>query len=242
MILNEKKPLVIAHRGVSDGKLIENTLPAFERAVTVGADYIEIDIRKTADGQLICYHDAILNGKKVKHMTYPALNRMTQAYGWNIPLLEEVICLCAGKINLNFELKETGLESQILSLIEKYDIYENVLITSYHDVVLKAVKMQCSAVRTGLVVGRKQKMMQDLYPERRLLRLRADVVCCHHRLLRKGFLRRMQKLDIPVYVWTVNKRRLMIKLVHEQVAGIITDEVTLCKNIVHDDGLFSKKK
>jgi len=77
--------LVIAHRGASL-ELPENTLPAFERAIEMGADAIELDVRADAGGRLVITHDAVVRGA---------------AY----PMLEEAIELCRGRIPLMVELK-----------------------------------------------------------------------------------------------------------------------------------------
>ena len=77
--------LVIAHRGAS-WEVPENTLPAFERAIEMGADAIELDVRADADGRLVVTHDAVVRGA---------------AY----PTLEEAVELCRGRIPLMVELK-----------------------------------------------------------------------------------------------------------------------------------------
>jgi len=75
--------LVIAHRGASSD-LPENTLPAFERAIALGADYVEFDVRAARDGSLVVCHDPPLGGE---------------------PRLEEVVELLAGRIGIMCELK-----------------------------------------------------------------------------------------------------------------------------------------
>jgi glycerophosphoryl diester phosphodiesterase len=75
--------LVIAHRGAS-WNLPENTLPAFERAVEIGADYVELDLHAAADGSLVVCHDPPRGGE---------------------PTLEEVVDLLRGRIGIMCELK-----------------------------------------------------------------------------------------------------------------------------------------
>ena len=77
--------IVIAHRGAS-WDLPENTLPAFERAIEVGADFVELDVRADAAGRLVVTHDAPRRGG---------------AY----PMLEDVLDLCRGRIGVMAELK-----------------------------------------------------------------------------------------------------------------------------------------
>ena len=74
---------VIAHRGAS-AELPENTLPAFERAIELGADFVELDVHAAADGSLVVCHDPPRGGE---------------------PRLEEVVELCAGRVGIMCELK-----------------------------------------------------------------------------------------------------------------------------------------
>ena len=73
----------IAHRGAS-AELPENTLPAFERAIEVGADFVELDVHATPDGRLVVCHDPPRGGE---------------------PRFEEAVELCAGRIGIMCELK-----------------------------------------------------------------------------------------------------------------------------------------
>jgi glycerophosphoryl diester phosphodiesterase len=98
---------VIAHRGAS-AELQENTLPAFERAIELGADYVELDVQASCDGGLVVFHDL-------------DLDRLTPARGplraqplaalreLGIPTLEEVLELSAGRIGVMAELKSPHL-------------------------------------------------------------------------------------------------------------------------------------
>jgi glycerophosphoryl diester phosphodiesterase len=78
------RPLVIAHRGAS-WELPENTLPAFERAIEVGADYVEFDVHSDADSRLVVTHEP--------------------PRGPGLPTLDEVLELCRGRIGVMVELK-----------------------------------------------------------------------------------------------------------------------------------------
>ena len=79
------RPLVIAHRGAS-WDLPENTLPAFQRAIELGADFVEFDVHASADGTLVVAHDRP-DGRSV------------------LPTVAEVLDLCRGRIGVMVELK-----------------------------------------------------------------------------------------------------------------------------------------
>ena len=84
----------------------ENTIAAFTNAIDVGADMIEFDVRRTRDGELIAFHDAVVGGgAPVSGLTR---DEIEAAAGVRPPLLAEVLRACAGRIRLDVELKEDG--------------------------------------------------------------------------------------------------------------------------------------
>ena len=101
---------VIAHRGASWDER-ENTLPAFERAIAVGADYVELDVQMSADGALVVFHDLDLD--RLTPLTGPLRRRpLAELQEVDIPTLEEVIELTRGRIGVMAELKSAHLYSR----------------------------------------------------------------------------------------------------------------------------------
>ena len=92
--------MVAAHRGVAAGAA-QNTIAAFTNAIEVGADMIEFDVRRTRDGELIAFHDAVAGGVPVSGLTR---DEIEAAAGVRPPLLAEVLRVCAGRIRLDVEL------------------------------------------------------------------------------------------------------------------------------------------
>ena len=98
---------VIAHRGAS-GEEQENTLPAFERAIELGADYVEFDVQAASDGGLVVFHDLTLD--RLTADRGPLRTRPLAALReLGIPTLEEVLELTAGRIGVMAELKSPWL-------------------------------------------------------------------------------------------------------------------------------------
>lgn len=99
--------LVIAHRGASADER-ENTLPAFERAIEVGADYVELDVQASADGVLVVFHD--LNLGRLTPLRGPLRRRRAaELREVGVPMLEEVLELTRGRIGVMAELKSAYL-------------------------------------------------------------------------------------------------------------------------------------
>ena len=122
---------VIAHRGAHDG-IPENTLPAYQRAIELGADFVEVDVRLTADGVPVSLHSPelskVIPGAKGKVGDYlwDELRKFDlgarhgqEWQGTRIPKISEVLKLCQGRCGVYFDLKEAPLE-ELLPLVRRY--------------------------------------------------------------------------------------------------------------------------
>ena len=119
--------LVVAHRGASS-VAPENTLEAFAKAIELGADMIEFDVRRGADGRLVISHDPLPPP--------------------DVPTLAQVVELCAGRIAFDVELKEPGLEEEALRVVSRGDF----VVTSVLEEAVAATKRLRPDVRTGLLL------------------------------------------------------------------------------------------
>ena len=134
MILNDKK-IVIAHRGASN-VTPENTLKSFKKAIELGADYIEFDVHRTKDGEIVIMHDSstfATTGHKgsIRRMTLEELKELDCGEGEKIPTLQEVIDLAKGKIGLQIEIKAKSLADSLVSLLRSENLIESTLISSF---------------------------------------------------------------------------------------------------------------
>ncbi len=110
----KKRFLIIAHRGASAYEP-ENTLRAFRKALEMGADAIELDVRQSADGVIVVVHDEDLKriagiGKRVRECTYSELSQIRVLGSEPIPKLEDVLSEFGNRIPLFIEVKEAGFE------------------------------------------------------------------------------------------------------------------------------------
>lgn len=222
-------PLVIAHRGASALASHENTLEAFQIAIDIKADMAEFDIRKTKDNQLVVFHDRELDGTSVSELTYSQMNELAAKENYRIPLLEEVLKLCKGKIYLDVEIKETGFEDRVLDMLLKrfgYS-YDEFSIKSFEDKVPLRVKQLDERVRTGLLLGKSKltlaKRLSEYFPLKRLKDCRADFVSPEYHFLTWTFIRRMKLTGYDIYAWTINEAGLMKKMERKGIDAVITD-------------------
>jgi len=217
--------LVIAHRGAwgpaAPTAPAENTLDAFEAAIALGADMIELDVRRTRDGELIVYHDARVKTVPTSSMRYEALRvRGTRS---RPPRLEDVLALTKDRIALNLEVKEHGYVEETIDLLRPFGL-EQFVLTSFLDEVVHDAKALAPELRTGLVIAT---------GFRRALKVRleasgADWLALHRRLADPTALASAAAAGVPCVIWTVNASRALDRyLGHPAVEGVITDRPAL---------------
>lgn len=129
---------VVAHRGAHNG-IPENSLPAYEKAIELGCDFVEIDVRTTKDGELISVHNSRIDryvtndSGKVSAKTLAELKKLdigarigAKWTGTRIPTVEEILQLCKGRIGIYLDLKDVAIP-QLYALIKKYKMENDVL-------------------------------------------------------------------------------------------------------------------
>ena len=228
-----KGKLIIAHRGDAS-RAVENTVSAFEKAIELGADMIEFDVRRTKDKILVVFHNRGNLRQLVKEMSWQSLQRMNKRKNLEIPKLEDVLRSIKGKVQFDIELKEIGYEKEAIELILKYLDKNEFIITSFHDSSISRIKENYPDVKTGLLLG-VQKPREILRSKLSILKLgkrleisRADFFLPHALLVKLGFLKKAKDFGKPCIVWGVNRKKMMEKMLRdERVLGIITDRLEM---------------
>lgn len=154
-----QQPFIVAHRGMS-ALAPENTMPAFELAVEMGIELIELDVHASKDGIPVVIHDYIVDRTtdgtgKVRDLTLEELKQLTanktdyderkdnydQYPEAKIPTLEEVLQYIQNTdVVLLIEFKGVGFEEDVVQLIEHYDMVADVYITSFNLDALKRIQ------------------------------------------------------------------------------------------------------
>lgn len=230
---------VTAHRG-SSMDAPENTLEAVEIAIEQMADYAEIDVQLSADGVVILMHDSSLKrvarvNRRVSSMTWDELQQVDVGSWFSkefeetrIPSLEQVMEASKGRINLNIELKNIGpdtkLASQVVQLIEDFEMEEQCVITSTRLGYLKFVKELNPHIRTGYIVS---AAYGDYYSgdEIDFISLRASFVT-------PRLVEAVHELGKGVHAWTVNSKSELERMRMLGVDNVITDYPILAKDIL----------
>ncbi len=232
---------VTAHRGYS-AVYPENTIPAFKGAIQVGADWAELDVQQTADGEVIVMHDSNLKrttglDKEVWQVTWDEIKDLDNGSWFDkkyqtvrIPTLEEVLKVCRGKIHLNIEIKPSGhdkdLEEQVAKLLKKYHMRDTCVVSSLKYDSLRKIKQADDSIETAYITSVSYGNFTDLKY--------ADGYSVESTLLSKSFVNKAQKAGKQIYVWTVNSEERLEKVVGMGIDNVITDDPVMAKELIYE--------
>lgn len=142
----------------------ENTLLSFKRAIDIGVDWIEFDLRESKDGVLVVIHDETVdrttNGKgKVSDMTFEQLQKLDAGNGQKIPSLQQVVDVARGKVKMDMEIKVEGIENDVVDAIQKNDVVEQSMVSSFIYGSIKVVYETDSNIATAAIMS---KLPEDI--------------------------------------------------------------------------------
>ena len=215
------KKLIGGHRG-SPKKAIENTLESFSAAIYEGADFIEFDVRYSKDKKLIIHHNPDLDGKILSKIDYCDILKLSESKGYKVPLLEDVLKLCKGKIKLDIEIKEPETTEETIEKTLLYFKPEDFIITSFHDSVLTKINNKFKGLKKGLLFDDSTKT--DLL--KRIEELKPDFIlpdCNNFDFTVNKLIPFMQPYVRAIY-WNVNSSEEIKKTLENNFTkGIISD-------------------
>ena len=216
---------IISHRGRTSKNSEDNTLEAINNAINVGTDMVEVDIRRTKDFQIICFHDAALNDVLLNDMNYSEIIKLNP----NIPTLEEVLLQSKNKIEVDVEFKEAGYEEEVVSMILDHFNYEDFIIKSFNPYVVKEVKEIDKNLKVGMLLGSEislNQLLEVIYESLFLYNFKAsgaDFISPYYKIFEAGWVSRFVSKGVPVQVWTVNDQDLLKTLIHQDIYSVVTD-------------------
>lgn len=222
----EKEPIVIGHRGAR-GHVIENSLPSIEKAMDLGADAIEIDVFKIADGSIVVFHDDTVDRLTeatgpIEKYTKETLDTLSLEGGVKIPTLQEVLDLIDGKVLLNVELKGVGTAKPVYEILTssanaKWKL-DDFIISSFKWDELEIMRELDPQMPIGILTF---EDIQDAIAEGE--KLNAVAIHPHFKSIDADNVALMHQKNFKIYPWTVNDS-VDIKAVKAlKVDGIITD-------------------
>jgi glycerophosphoryl diester phosphodiesterase len=213
--------LKVGHRGARAYEP-ENTLRSFQKALELGVDAVELDVRRTKDDELVVIHDAEVdrttNGKgAVDELTLREIKKLVTVKGEKIPTLQEALDFLKKKVKVLIELKEIGLEEKVLNLIREQGLEQNVIIVSFHEEVLEKVRGLNDQVETGLIYVRHKN------PIKAALAQGATYLLPLYRFTHTANVKKAHENGLKVIVWTINKEEDVAEYIKKGVDGIASD-------------------
>lgn len=217
----------MGHRGARAYE-IENTLESFRRAVELGANAVELDVRHSKDGKLVLSHDENLKrvfGKNVP-VSEATLTEMKQLTGNKILALEEALLFLRGKVEkILVELKEAGYEKKVLDVIRKEKLQDRIIVVSFHEEVLARVRKLSKKIEVGLIYA---KFRNPLETARKL---DAQYLVPLYRFVHAKDVENAHKNNLKVIVWTINAKEEAREFVAKGVDGIASDKPDILKSV-----------
>ena len=221
--ITNSRPLLIAHRGGA-AAAPENTLAAFQRALALGVDGIELDVRVTRDGTPVVFHDATLTRLTGRRRAIARLAladlRAIRVRGEPIPTLAEVLALVRRRVVVQIEIKAGVPAAPVVRVVQQARAASHVLLSSFAAATVGAARTLAPRIPRLLISG--GETTKALAPL--LARLDAAGVSLDHRAIPSPvFIAELQQRGWRVWCWTVNDPPAMRRLAAWGVDAILSD-------------------
>lgn len=226
-------PWIIAHRG-NASEATENTIAAFESAIRIGADMIEMDIHRLADGELVVFHDDRIGKKELKAIGYGELYEHTLKLHIEIPTFDQVLSVCAGRVRLVVELKN-DCASEVLQVIRNARMgLEEYLLACFDSDILLGLRKVHPGIKTALLtenIGFREA-------QGRLDLVKPNFWAPDQATLDDVTLKSCEEYRIRLLPWTVNDPPTIRRFLSaKSVSGIITDRTREALEIRRELGM-----
>ena len=253
--------LVIAHQG-GDGVWPGDTMYAFEKAVEIGADVLEMDAHITKDGQIVLMHDEKVDRTTdgtglIEDMTLEELKKLDAAYKWSndggltfpyrgqgirVPTLNELFQKYPQmRYVIEIKLTQNPIDKPLCELIRRHNMQSRVLIASFHDTAMQNFRVTCPEVATSASRGEVTKFVilgkvflsGLVAPKYQSIQPPYDPKESYNiPIMTKRFIREAHAKNLHVEPWTVDDPELMKQYIEWGVDGIITDRPDLMVKIL----------
>ncbi len=223
---NQSKFLKIGHRGAM-GYEPENTIRSFQKAIELGVDVIELDVRICKSGEVVVIHDDRVDGTTdgtgfVRDKTLEELKKLDAGKGEKIPLLTEALNAVQKSVMVDIDLKENGTAGPVAEIIRRYILERH---WNYDLFIVSSFLSDELTVFTSLAPNVRISLLGNPSPGLLLLgqKLSATSLSAHHGTITEDFVREAHGKKMEVFVWTVNHEEDIARMKTLGVDGIISD-------------------
>lgn len=229
----------VAHRGAT-GYAPENTIAAFDKGVEMKADYIEIDVQRSKDGELVIIHDNTVDRTTdgtgyVRDLTFEQIRSLDagswkgeQFTGEKIPTFDEILDRYHGKVGILIELKSPelypGIEEQVAQKLIEQNLdkpqNEKIIIQSFNFESMKLTNSLLPKVPIGVLTSNRAHTTEQALKE---FATYADYFNPSYGIVSKELVDQVHSLGMKIQSWTVRSHEAAQFLLDMNVDGIITD-------------------
>jgi len=224
---------VIGHRGAA-GLMPENTLGSFRRAIELGVDAVECDVRRTRDGHLVVLHDATLDrtttgSGPVAEMDLAAVRALDAGGGEPVPMFDELLDLLHGRCGLVCEIKADGAAAPAVQAVGTHDMLDATTFVSFKlDHLREVLQAEPSATAGWILVDPSDADLSQAAAAG------MQLVCVEHRHVQDRAVQAARELGLAVTTWTPNEPADMRRAIAMGVDGITTDRPDVLLDLLGD--------
>jgi glycerophosphoryl diester phosphodiesterase len=263
---NIPHPQVIAHQG-GDGVWPGDTMYAFEKAVEIGADVLEMDAHITKDSQIVLMHDEKVDRTTdgtglIEDLTLPELKQLDAAYKWSnddgktfphrgkgvqVPTLEELFQKFPQmRYVIEIKLTQNPIDKPLCDLIRTHNMQDKVVVASFHDEAMQVFRKTCPEVATSASRGEVTKFVLLgkvflsglIAPQYQSIQPPYDPSeSMNIPIMSRRFIREAHAKNVAVEPWTVDDPQLMKQYIEWGVDGIMTDRPDLMIKVLKELGI-----
>jgi glycerophosphoryl diester phosphodiesterase len=245
--LDGPTPVAMAHRGGAIEHL-ENSMPAFEACVAMGYRYLETDVRVTADGVLVVFHDASLERVtdqkgRVEHLSWEQVSRARIGGREPITPLEDLLGAWPD-VRFNLDIKAAGVLAPLVRTIRRLKVGDRICLASFSDARLAAARRLLGpSICTSLGPRGVAALRLSSYSPRAAGLARFQAGCAQvplqlggRALVDERFVHAANARGLQVHVWTVDTEKDTTEMLDLGVDGIMTDRPAMLRELLEKRG------
>jgi glycerophosphoryl diester phosphodiesterase len=250
--LDGPTPLAMAHRGGAIEHL-ENSMPAFEACVGMGYRYLETDLRATADGVLVVFHDATLErvtdrAGRIEHLTWKQVSDARIGGREPIMRLEDLLGAWPD-VRFNLDMKAAGVLAPLVRTVRRLQVHDRICLASFSDARLAAARrIFGTSVCTSLGPRGVAALRLSSYSPRAAGLARTAAGCAQvplqlggRALVDERFVATAHARGLQLHVWTVDSEQEATTMLDLGVDGIMTDRPAMLRDLLHRRGQWTPR-
>jgi glycerophosphoryl diester phosphodiesterase len=218
----------VGHRGAGAHEP-QNTLRSFERAIAMGVDMVETDVRQLRDGALVLAHDETVRGSgrelTVADHNLAELQSLDLGHGERVATLEEALSLVRGRCGMMADLKGEGFEAELIAALQASGLpREQIVIPGGSAASRSLIRQIDPSLPISLSLGAE---WHDRITDEFIDAIDTDAVTWHYRLITLERVVLLHERGLFVYTWTVDDPETLRRVLDAGVDGVITNRPEL---------------